>query len=312
MRTVAATRHRGQFHGVMTTTPRRVVILGERGGFADEAVRALCDDVAEVSAVASAPETVAALVAGSADLAVLPLETSLGGAVGEAHDALADSPDVFVVAETVVATHYCLAAPRGSSLEAIATVLSHAAANARCREFFRARPRVQVHGSFDVAAAALEVAQLGDPSFAALTTRLAAERADLDVVAADIDDRPDTQIRYVAVARAPATPPPGTAVSTLLLFTTADVPGALLAALQPLATHGVNLRRMETRPSDVPWSYRFFVEFDHTMGAPDVAAAVAAVARNAESCRTIGTYARWAAAQGGSIGWTPTDVPFIG
>jgi prephenate dehydratase len=308
---VADERHRGQFPLVMTPAHRRVAIVGELGGFAHDAVHALYGDAADVVAVGAAHDAIAALGEATADFALLPLETSLGGAVGDVHDAIAAAPGVHAVAETIVDTHFCLAAPRGSTVDAIATVLSHDAAAAQCEAFFRARPRVQVHGSYDVAAAAREVAQLGDPSFAALTTHRAAARSGLDVIAANIEDRHDAQARYVSLARTPATPPAGVPVRTLVMFTTADAPGALLAALQPFAAHGVNVRRMETRPSNQPWSYRFFVEFDHELGAPNTAAAVADVARAAESYRTIGTYARWDAGGRGSIGWTPTDIPFI-
>ena len=59
-------------------------------------------------------------------------------------------------------------------------------------------------------------------------------------------------------------------VRTTLLITVGDVPGALLNALNPLSRHGVNVRRLEARPTGEPWSYRFFVEFDHASGEADI------------------------------------------
>src|SRR6185295_17676059 len=96
--------------------------------------------------------------------------------------------------------------------------------------------------------------------------RAAATRYSLDVLAANIADRADNQTRFLSFARMPAAPATGAPVRTMVAFTTSDAPGALLFALEPLARHRVNLRRVDTRPAGEPWSYRFFVECDHEMG----------------------------------------------
>jgi chorismate mutase/prephenate dehydratase len=97
----------------------------------------------------------------------------------------------------------------------------------------------------------------------------------------------------------------------MLLLTTRDVPGALLQALAPLSHHGVNVRRIETRPTGEPWSYRFFVEFDHQVGDAAADALVAEIAELAHEVRLVGTYPRWSPGRRGSIGWTSGAMPTV-
>jgi prephenate dehydratase len=127
----------------------------------------------------------------------------------------------------------------------------------------------------------------------------------------DIGDRRDNQTRFLAFAREAGSPPAGTPARTMIVFTTKDAPGSLLAALQPFASYGVNLRRIDTRPTGEPWSYRFFVELDHEIGNVRADAAMRAVARASAGMRFIGTFPRWEAGRQRSAGWSPTDVPII-
>jgi prephenate dehydratase len=256
-------------------------------------------------------DAVGAVLDGSADRVLLPIENTLVGSVGEAHDIIDRTPALHAVGETVVEVHHCLMAPHGASVDTIATVLSHHIALAQCQEFFRNHRRMETHGVFDTAGAAREVAHLGDPSFGAVAGRAAAGRYSLDVIVADIEDRHDNQTRFVALARDPIAHDAGTPVRTMIVFTTKDAPGALLLALQPFADHGVNLRRIDTRPTGEPWTYRFFVELDHEVGNSHVDAALEDVERATAAMRVIGTFPRWKAGRRGSIGWTPMDIPII-
>ena len=286
----------------------RVAFQGELGAYAEHAIQLLFGSSSVPVPYPSYLEVVAATETTNVDRAVLPIENTLVGSDGAAHEAIDRAPSLHAVAETVVEVHHCLLAPRGATLDTIATVLSHSTALSQCQEFFRTHPRLQAHGVFDTAAAAREVSHLGDPSFAAVASPAAAGRFALDVVVEDIGDRRDNQTRFISLAREAVAPALGTPVRTMIRFTTMDVPGALLAALQPFADHHVNLRRIDTHPTGEPWSYRFFLEFDHEVGNPHVDAAIAAASRKTAAMRVIGTFPRWKAGRRGSIGWKPTDT----
>jgi prephenate dehydratase len=293
----------------MTPAPLRIAFQGELGAFSEEAIQQLWGgDVVPVPS-REFRDAVGALERGDADRVVLPMENTLVGSIQAAHDAIDVAPGMHAIAETVVAVHHCLLGPPGASFAQVKDVFSHPVALAQCEAFFRANPRLTVHAVYDTAGAALDVSNLADPAFAAVASRGSAQRYHLDVIKPDIEDRADNQTRFLAFASAPLSLPTATPARTMLMLTTLDVPGALLQALAPLARHGVNVRRIETRPTGEPWSYRFFVEFDHQVGDAEAEAVVADVAARAHSVRVVGTYPRWNAGRRGSIGWKSGEFP---
>jgi prephenate dehydratase len=293
------------------SAPIRVAFQGELGAFSEEAIQQLWGGDVEAVPCREFADAAGALSRGDVDRAVLPIENTIVGSVQSAHDVIDATPGIHAIAETVVAVHHCLLGPPGAKFDQVRDVFSHPVALAQCGMFFRANPRLAVHAVYDTAGAALDVSNLADPQFAAVASRTSARRYTLDVLVADIEDRPDNQTRFLAFARAPQPLPGGTPARTMLLLTTNDVPGALLNALAPLARHGVNVRRIETRPTGEPWSYRFFVEFDHQAGDEAADALVHEIAQLANEVRLVGTYPRWAAGRRGSIGWKSGQLPAV-
>jgi prephenate dehydratase len=289
----------------------RVAFQGELGAFSEEAIQQLWGGNVEPVPCREFRDVVAALASGDVERGVLPIENTIVGSVQTAHDVIDATEGIHAIAETVVAVHHCLLGPPGAKFDQVRDVFSHPVALAQCGIFFRANPRLAVHAVYDTAGAAIDVQNLADPQFAAVASRISALRYSLDVLVPDIEDRPDNQTRFLAFARATQPLPAGTPARTMLLLTTKDVPGALLDALSPLARHGVNVRRIETRPTGEPWSYRFFVEFDHQVGEDAASALVEEVAQHAHEVRLVGTYPRFAAGRRGSIGWKSGQLPLV-
>lgn len=293
------------------TPPLRVAFQGELGAFSEEAIQQLWGGNVEAVPCREFLDVATALAKGDVDRGVLPIENTIVGSVQTAHDVIDSTLGIYAIAETVVAVHHCLLGAPGAKFDQVRDVFSHPVALAQCGIFFRANPRLAVHAVYDTAGAAVDVQNLADPQFAAVASRISALRYSLDVVVPDIEDRPDNQTRFLAFSRSPQPLPPGTPARTMLLLTTKDVPGALLDTLSPLARHGVNVRRIETRPTGEPWSYRFFVEFDHQVGEESASALVEEVARHAHAVRLVGTYPRFAAGRRGSIGWKSGQLPAV-
>jgi prephenate dehydratase len=286
----------------------RIALQGELGSFSDEAIQQLWGgDVARVTYRDFADVT-AAVAAGVADRGVLPIENTMAGSIAGAHDAISAMRGLHVVAETVVAVHHCLLGTPNTTFENITTVLCHPVAMAQCQKFFAENPQIEVHASYDTAGAAMDVSKVQDPTVGAVASHRAALRYDLRVLRADIEDRADNQTRFLGIARTPMTLPADTPARTMVLITTGDAPGALLSALSPLAKHGVSIRRIESRPTGEPWSYRFFIEFDHQVGDAAAEAVVREISALAVETRLMGTFPRWGAGRRGSIGWSSGAV----
>lgn len=287
----------------------RIAFQGEAGSFSDEALQQLWGDDVERLPYRDFADVTAAVAAGIADRGVLPIENTIVGSIVASHDAINALPGLFAVAETVVAVHHCLLGAPSTTFEEITTVLSHPIALAQCGRFFADQPQLEVHTVYDTAGAAMDVSKIADPNVAAVASRRAAQHYDLQILRADIEDRPDNQTRFLGIARVPAPLPAGTPARTMIILTAEDRPGSLLEALAPLARHGANIRRLEPRPTGEPWSYRFFVEFDHAVGDAAAELVVRDIAKEAAETRLLGTYPRWAAGRRGSIGWSSGAIP---
>jgi prephenate dehydratase len=274
------------------SAPARIAFQGELGAYSEEAIRNIdpgatpvpCRDFIDVAQL---------VVAGEAEAGVLPIENTLAGSVVGSYDALTAYESLHVVAETVVEIHHCVLAPRGASLDVLATVESHPVALAQCTRFLREHPAIAARAAYDTAGAARDVAARADMRAGAIAGRGAAARYALDILAEDIEDRADNQTRFLLIARASHLPERDVPARTALLITTPNVPGALLRVLEPLAAHEINMSKLESRPTGEPWHYRFFLELDHPGGDPSVDAAISSVRCATESLRVLGTYSRW-------------------
>jgi prephenate dehydratase len=145
--------------------------------------------------------------------------------------------------------------------------------------------------AYDTAGAARDVAASAEASRGAIASQSAARHYSLQILAANIEDRHDNRTRFVAIAREPATLIDGTPARTLLVVTTKNVPGALLQVLQPLAARGLNLSKLESRPTGEAWRYRFVVEFEHLAGDPLAREAIEEVRGASSACELLGTVA---------------------
>lgn len=276
----------------------RVAFQGELGAFSEAAVRVFFGRDAEPVACREFTDVAAAVLGGEADYGLLPVENTLAGSVVLAYDVLATQP-LRIVGEVVTPIHHCVLGVPGARLDGVTRVLSHPVALAQCTRFLAGRPGVQAIAVYDTAGAARDVAAGEDASVAAIAGRGAAERYGLQILAADVEDRPDNQTRFLAVVprdadddAAPRTARGG-AMKTALLAETANEPGALVGVLAPFAARGINLSKLESRPTGEPWRYRFLIEIDADARADDATAALAQAGRHASRLDVLGTFPRW-------------------
>ncbi len=281
------------------TQPARIAFQGELGAYSEEAIRNI-DPGATAVPCRDFIDVAQAVESGDVSAGMLPIENTLAGSVVGSYDALKSCESLHVVAETVVEIHHCVMASRGAALTSLTTVESHPVALAQCTRWLRAHGSIAVRAAYDTAGAARDVAARGDVRAAAIAGRHAAARYELEILAADIEDRRDNQTRFLMVSRTPRALETGVSARTALLVTTPNVPGALLRVLEPLARNAINMSKLESRPADEPWHYRFFLELDHAAGDSALDAAIGELRGVTESLRVFGTYSRWTAGRANS------------
>lgn len=228
----------------------RVVYPGPRGSHTAAAAAELFP-AAERRPLTTFRDVAEAVVAGEAAYGVLPIESSLAGAVAETHDLLYEL-DLAIVAETVRPIRHCLLG--FGSLGEVRVVRSHPAAFEQCRRALEGRALI---AAATTAEAARVVAERRDPAEAALASREAAEEHGLPVLADDVGDHP-AFTRFVTVASHTDFGVPWEDARMALSFVTDHRPGALHHAIAPFAAAGLDLQRLVSRPlPETPFQYRF-------------------------------------------------------
>jgi prephenate dehydratase len=196
--------------------------------------------------------------------------------------------------EIVVPVRLCLAALAGQRIDDIERVYSHIQALGQAEAFLRSRPW-QLLSTYNTAGAGKTIADNGERRAAAVLSPRAAALFGLEVLADDIGDLPDNRTRFLLLARPDGQPPdlidPPTMRRTTLVVAVRNEPGTLLAVLQVIAAHGLNMRKLESRPSrERAWEYVFWIDLDGDMADPAMAAALDEVRGVTTMTRVLGSY----------------------
>ncbi|MGY1697216.1 prephenate dehydratase [Geodermatophilus sp. SYSU D00814] len=275
------------------TPPTRFAYLGPEGTFAEAALsRAVAPGEGVRQPAASVAAALAAVRAGEADAALVPLENSVEGSVPATMDGLAEGDRLVVTREVFLTVSFVLAARPGATLDAVGSVVSHPHALAQtARTLAGLLPGVPALPASSTAAAARAVAEGAHD--AAVCAPIAAERYGLVPLAEDVADHPGAVTRFVLVSRPGALPVPTGNDKTSLVVVVADRTGALLDVLREFAVRGISLTRIESRPTrDRLWVYSFSLDCEGHVAEARVGEALAALHRVCEDVRFLGSYPR--------------------
>jgi prephenate dehydratase len=276
----------------MPVTDPPIAYAGEPGAFAEDAVLAAFGDVAR-TALPSFRSVFEAVASGQAAAGVVPIENVIHGTVRENYDLLVEF-DLVIHGEVMVPVRLCLAALPGQGLDDIERVYSHIQALGQAETFLRSRSW-QLLSTYNTAGAGKAIADSGERGAAAVLSPRAAALFGLEPLADDIGDLPGNRTRFLILARSDGAPPalvdpPGDRRTTLVVAVRNE-PGTLLAVLQVIAAHGLNMRKLESRPSrERAWEYVFWIDLDGDLGDPSMAAALDEVRGVTTMTRVLGSY----------------------
>lgn len=278
------------------TPPACYAYLGPEGTFCEAALRTLpAARTARLDAHPNVPSALDAVRSGEATGAVVPFENSVEGSVSTTLDELATGDPLHIVREVLLPVRFALLARPGTSLAGVRAVATHPHAEAQCRRWLAERlPAAQVLLAPSTADAAATVAAGGTAYDAAIAAPLAAERYGLAILADGVGDNADAVTRFVLVTR-PGPPPAASGAdrTTLVAFIADDHPGALLEILTEFAVRGVNLTRIESRPTGSGLGrYCFSVDGEGHIGDARVGEALSALRRICAEVRFLGSYPR--------------------
>lgn len=271
-----------------------IAYLGPRGTFTEQALRAMpVSEGAELRPLATAEAVLDAVRSGEADRGLVAIENSIEGGVTATLDNLASGERLVIVDEVVIRVSFALLARPGTPLESIRRIATHSVAAAQCRAWaLTTLPDAEIVPVASNAAGARAVAE-GEYD-AALAPSIAADVYGLDVLADDVADNDEAWTRFVLIARPGEVPAPtGADKSTLFLYMREDHPGALLEILTEFAVRGVNLTRIESRPTrKALGDYYFSVDCEGHVADARVGEALAGLHRVCAQVRFLGSYPR--------------------
>ncbi|MBI3734325.1 MAG: prephenate dehydratase, partial [Chloroflexi bacterium] len=248
----------------------RVAIQGERGSYSEEAAIQFFGAV-DVVACRWFDDAFAEIAAGRADCGVIPIENSQAGSINDTYDLLLQH-DLPIVGEVDLPVRHCLLALPGVPLAEVRRVYSHPQALAQCEEFI-ARIGAEKVAAEDTAGSARLLRAHGWRDAAAIASARAGELYGLDRLAEGIQTNANNRTRFVVLSPKPLPDggrPAASGYKTSMVFVTPNTPGSLYHCLGVLATRGINLVKIESRPyRPKPWDYVFYVDFDgHTADGP--------------------------------------------
>jgi prephenate dehydratase len=265
----------------------KVAFQGINGAYSQQALRQHFGDAAEPVPCPNLNVMFDTIVSKKVDYAVLPVENALAGAVSMAYEMLMDS-DLRIQAEVVLPIHHMLLAPRGTTLDQLRRVRSHPQALAQCDQFLKRNGLAPVPW-YDTAGSAHDTAHDREAATGAIASELAAQLYDMEILAREIEDLPFNFTRFFVLGD--GDPEPGAYNKTSIVFATRNRTGALYECLGELATRGLNVTKIESRPRrNRPWEPVFYLDFEGYWHDPECQEALARLLQRASFVKMLGSY----------------------
>jgi chorismate mutase/prephenate dehydratase len=270
--------------------PLKVAFLGPEGTFTQAAVLKQFGASVRALPLPAIDEVFHEVEGGIADFGVVPIENSTEGTVNHTLDMFLSSSLKICGEVELRVSHFLMG--KMTSVGAVQRVCAHAQALAQCRGWLDEQlpdvERVPVSSNAEGARRARD-----ERGSAAIAGRAAAEIYGLNLLANEIEDRADNTTRFLIVGRKLFSASGIDKTTLLVSARDTDGAGSLFKLLEPLAEHGVNMTRIESRPSHKrKWDYVFFIDIEGHVSDPPVAEALAALERRASLFKVLGSYPR--------------------
>ena len=267
-------------------SPLKVAYLGPEGTYTQAAVYKHFGHSVTAKPLAAIDEIFREVEAGNAEYGVVPVENSTEGVVSHTLDLFATSP-LKIGGEVTLPVHHHLLS-NVAELGAVRRVVAHSQSLAQCRKWLDSNLPNAVRISVSSNGEAARIVR-GETDSAAIAGRAAAEVYELGILAKNIEDDPNNTTRFLIIGRQ-AVPVTGNDMTSLLL-SAHNRPGALYALLAPFAESGVNLCRIESRPSRRgTWDYNFFIDVVGHEKEEKVSAVLEHIRRDAAFFKVLGSY----------------------
>jgi chorismate mutase/prephenate dehydratase len=269
--------------------PVRVAYLGPEGTFTQAAAIKHFGHSCVSIPMAAIDEVFREVAAGAVNYGVVPVENSTEGVINHTLDNFMDS-SVHICGEVELRIHHHLLVSDITKTENITRIYSHAQSLAQCRKWLDSHfPKAERVAVSSNAEAAKRIQS--EWNSAAIAGDMAAELYGLTKRSEKIEDMPDNSTRFLIIGTQPVSASGDD--KTSIIVAVRNKPGALYNLLAPFHRNGIDLTRVETRPSrNGAWSYVFFIDFVGHADEQKVSSVLSEIADQAADVRVLGSYPR--------------------
>jgi prephenate dehydratase len=234
----------------------------------------------------SISQTLKAVVNQEADLAVVPVENSTQGSVTITLDSIWELSQLHIIQALILPIDHALISYHGCLTE-IKQVFSHPQALAQCQRWLETYlPQAQLVASNSTSEALQHLTK--DDNMAAIASPRAAQLYQLPIIEHNINDYPENRTRFWVLSLEPSHN--GSHIS-LAFSLPANVPGALMNPLEIFARRGINLSRIESRPTKRSLGeYLFFIDLEVHDNQASVTSALQELENHTEVLKIFGNY----------------------
>ncbi len=269
--------------------PVKISYLGPAATYTHQAAQKKFGSSVEYVPSASISDVFTDVEQGRSDYGVVPLENSTEGAVNHTLDMFIESP-LKMYAEIFMPIHHYLLSV-GNPLKSITQVYSISQVLGQCRNWLESNLKgVDLVETASSAEAAEIVANNSNrEGIACLASQIAAKEYGLKILASNVEDNPNNTTRFIVISREESKPTKSD--KTSIVFGLKDKVGALHDSLVPFKKEGINLTKIESRPSKKKvWSYFFFVDFEGHHELPRVKKALSTLEAHCNFMKVLGSY----------------------
>ncbi len=269
------------------TQGTEVAFQGETGAFGEEAAFQFFGPLVTTRPYENLYAVFKAVEQDTVQFGIVPVENSLEGSISQSYDLLLDS-SLKVCGEIELRVVHCLIANPGARLDSIKRVYSHPQALGQCKAFLK-HLDCELIPTYDTAGSVKMIKEKGITDGGAIASARAAEIYKMKVIAREIEDNPNNFTRFFILSREDS--PPSGNDKTSIVFSVNNKPRALYEFLREFAERGINLSKIESRPTrHKPWEYNFYLDFDGHREDKVVQEALASSEHHTLFLKILGSY----------------------
>lgn len=271
----------------------RVAFLGPKGSYSHLAARSYAsrhfEQVVEVGC-SKFQDIFTQVEKGLADYAVLPLENTSSGSINDVYDLLQNT-GLHIVGEISLPINHCVLVAGETSLDNIKTVYSHPQPFQQCSNYLNNYPHWQIKYTESTAAAMEKVAELQDPTVAALGSEAGGQLYQLQPLDRELANQAQNITRFIILARKAVQVSEQVPAKTTFVMATGQQAGALVDALLVLRQHDIVMTKLESRPiHGNPWEEMFYIDVQANSVSEPMQTALKELAHLTRYLKVLGSY----------------------